>query len=139
MNTEPLHAFIEQRLEAVRRQDVDALTGPLAAELTTFDVVDPLRRVGSDASVKRAREWFGMFESAIGVETSELKVFAGDAAAFAHYLVRYHGVQHTGKINMWVRVTLGFAQQGGTWKLVHEHSSVPFDPKTGKASLTAQP
>lgn len=30
------------------------------------------------------------------------------------------------KVDLWFRATLGFRKIAGQWKIVHEHSSVPF-------------
>jgi ketosteroid isomerase-like protein len=34
---------------------------------------------------------------------------------------------------------MGFRKQNGRWKLVHQHSSVPFDMDSGQAMLELQP
>jgi hypothetical protein len=36
---------------------------------------------------------------------------------------------------MWVRATLGYQRESGTWLITHALNSVPFDPETGRASL----
>jgi ketosteroid isomerase-like protein len=138
--TDVIRALVETRLRAVRAKDVDSLGEVLSPNLATFDVVEPMRRSGAQASLARAREWFGSFrDAAIGVETRDMQIFAGPDAAFAFYLVRFSGQQQTQKIDMWVRSTLGFAKLNGEWRLVHEHSSVPFNPATGQATLDGKP
>jgi ketosteroid isomerase-like protein len=142
MSTETnlIRELVEARLRAVRAKDIDTLGQVLAPDLMTFDVVEPMRRSGAQASIARAREWFGFFrDPAIGVETRDVQIFAGPEAAFAFYLVRFSGQQQTQKIDMWVRSTLGKAKLDGEWRLVHEHSSVPFNPATGKATLDGKP
>ena len=37
----------------------------LAPEILSFDVVDPLQRIGSDALRKRAEEWFSSFQGSM--------------------------------------------------------------------------
>ena len=34
-----------------------------------------------------------------------------------------------------MRVTVRFRKTNGTWMIVHEHFSAPFDPESGKALL----
>jgi hypothetical protein len=34
-----------------------------------------------------------------------------------------------------VGATVRYRKVRGSWMIVHDHNSVPFDPKTGKASL----
>lgn len=42
-------------------------------------------------------------------------------------------------VDMWVRATLCCRRIDGTWRIVHDHESVPFDPETGQAQLGLQP
>jgi len=39
----------------------------------------------------------------------------------------------------WVRVTVGFRKMEGTWRITHEHVSVPCDLETSHALLDLQP
>jgi len=36
---------------------------------------------------------------------------------------------------MWWRATVCYRKMDGEWKITHEHNSVSFDVKSGKASL----
>jgi hypothetical protein len=38
-----------------------------------------------------------------------------------------------------MRVTVCFRNTEGTWMIVHEHFSAPFDPQSGKALLDLEP
>lgn len=40
---------------------------------------------------------------------------------------------------MWWRMTIGYRKIDGTWMVIHEHNSVPFDTETGQASLGLKP
>jgi len=40
---------------------------------------------------------------------------------------------------MWVRATLCCRRVDGTWRIVHDHESVPFDPATGRAEISLRP
>ena len=53
---------MDARIEAVRTKDVNASMANLASDVLSFDVVNPLQRVGSDASRVRAEEWFTSFD-----------------------------------------------------------------------------
>jgi len=39
----------------------------------------------------------------------------------------------------WMRVTVCYRKIDGKWKSVHEHVSVPFDPRSGKVSFITNP
>jgi ketosteroid isomerase-like protein len=89
---------------------------------------------------QRTDEWLSLYEGPVNVDISDLQIEASGDVAFGHYLYRVTGTLMDGKkVDMWVRATGCYRKKDGKWKLVHEHQSVPFDPKTGKASLDLKP
>jgi ketosteroid isomerase-like protein len=69
-----IRALIDDRVKAVRTKDVNASMSNLAPDILTFDVVNPLQHIGSDASKKRAEEWFFSFQGPIGYEIRDLSI-----------------------------------------------------------------
>ena len=137
---EDIRRIIEGRVRAVGEKDCDALVAHHAPEVQTFDVLDPLRNEGPGAVRRRAEKWLSSYDGAPGYEVRELSITAGEAVAFCHYLYRVSGTLKTGgAVDMWVRATVCFGKVGGEWKIVHEHQSVPFDARTGMASLDLRP
>ena len=135
-----IREIIEQRVKAIDAKDLDALMSNHAADVLSFDLLDPLRSSGVETIKKRAEKWFSSYKTKIGYEVRDLKVTAGDAVAFCHYLYRVSGTLNDGgEVSMWVRATVCLQKTDGSWRIVHEHQSVPFDVKTGKASLDLQP
>ena len=56
----------------------------------------------------------------------------GGDAAFAHCLHRIVPIGEASRAGeTWMRVTLCYRRIGGAWQVVHEHVSVPYDPRTG--------
>ena len=70
-----------------------------------------------------------------GIKFLEIDV-SGDLA-YAHWIQRFTGPEkdHPAQ-QMWLRITGCYKRSGGTWRIVHEHVSVPFDPMSGKAVLS---
>jgi ketosteroid isomerase-like protein len=135
-----IRELIEGRVRAIRAKDVDALMSSHAPNVVMFDALDPLRYVGSEAVRERAGQWVSWYRGPVGYEVRDLSVTAGDAAAFCHYLYRVTGTMTNGsEVDMWVRSTVCFRKTGGGWVVAHEHTSVPFDAESGKASLTLKP
>ena len=139
-NETQIRDLIDERTKAVCTKDSVGATSGIAPDVLTFDVVNPLQHIGSDASEKRAEEWFASFQGPIGYEIRDLDITAGDDVAFSH------GISHVsatktdgGKLDMWWRTTLCFRKIDGKWMVTHEHNSVPFDPENGKASLDLKP
>jgi ketosteroid isomerase-like protein len=134
-----IRRLIDDRVKAVRAHDTKGAMSSTAADILSFDVVDPLQYAG-DASRKRSGEWFSSFEGPIGYEVRDLSVTSGDDVAFSHSLNRFSGTKTDGaKVDMWVRATTCFCKNDGKWMITHEHMSVPFDVESGKASLDLQP
>jgi ketosteroid isomerase-like protein len=132
--------IIEARTLAVRDKDVDALMAQVHPSALSFDVVDPLQYAGADAARARAKEWFASFAGPIDLEVRDLRIEAGDDVAYCHSLNRLRGVFANGdKVDMWVRSTVCLKRLEGRWKILHQHTSVPFDGKTGMASLNLEP
>jgi ketosteroid isomerase-like protein len=86
-----IRALIEDRVEAVRAGDVNRAISSIAPDILTFDVVNPLQSVGSEATRKRAETWFSSFQGPIGYEIRDLSIATDDDIAFSHSLNRYSG------------------------------------------------
>jgi ketosteroid isomerase-like protein len=96
-----IRALIDRRVEAVRAGDARAAVSGVAPDVVSFDVVNPLQRIGSERNLERAQEWFASFEGPIGFEIRELKVAASDDVGFSHALHRCSGTMSDGtKIGM---------------------------------------
>lgn len=135
-----LRKIIEQWAKAVHTKDIAGLTSNYAPDILLFDVVNELQHVGSDAVRNRAAAWLATFEGPIDYEVRDLRITTGDDVAFCHSLNRISATRQDGQhVDMWVRATVCFRKLGGTWMLTHEHSSVPFDGESGKASLELKP
>ncbi|MEK6288050.1 MAG: nuclear transport factor 2 family protein [Acidobacteriota bacterium] len=135
-----IRKLIDDQARAVRAKDIDGSVSNYAPDIVSFDVVTTLQKIGLDACRKRAEEWFSSFQGPIGYELRDLNITAGDDVAFCHSLNRVNGTRTDGgKIDMWWRATVCFRKIDGKWMVTHEHSSVPFDVETGKASLDLKP
>lgn len=139
-NEGQIRELVNNQAKAVRAKDIDAAMAHNAPDIVSFDVVNPLQKVGLDECRKRAEEWFSSFPGPIEYDVSELSVSATDALAFSHSLNHVNATNNDGmKIDMWWRVTACYQKRDGKWLVTHEHQSVPFDPKSGKASLDLKP
>ncbi|WIX99801.1 nuclear transport factor 2 family protein [Amycolatopsis mongoliensis] len=127
--TAALAALVESRVGAVAAKDIETLVAQYAEDVTLFDALGPLRDTGQDVERNRLREWFGAYRSTIDLRIKDLEVVADGDAGFAHYLFQVRGTMTDGtEVDMWVRSTVGFRRGDDGWKIVHEHSSVPFTP-----------
>jgi ketosteroid isomerase-like protein len=135
--TAELAALVRARVAAVAAKDVETLVAQYAGDVALFDAVGPLADRGADVERARLETWFGAYRTEIGLRIRDLEVVVDGSVAFAHYLFHVEGTMHNGAdVAMWVRSTIGFRELAEGWRIVHEHSSVPFDGATGQA-LTA--
>jgi ketosteroid isomerase-like protein len=135
-----IRALIDDRVKAVRAKDVNGAIASLAPDILSFDVANPLQYVGSDRARKRTAEWFSSFQGPIGYEMHDLSIATGDGVAFSLSLNRVNATKTDGKrLDMWWRATVCYRKIDGKWMVTHEHSSVPFDEESGKASLDLKP
>jgi len=139
-NETEIRGLIENRVRAIRDKDINALMSNHAPDVLTFDALNPLQYVGADKVRKRAEEWFSWYQGPIGYEIRDLSITADDKVAFCHYLYRVSGAMTNGReVDMWVRSTVCYRKVDGKWLVAHEHTSVPFDAESGKASLDLKP
>jgi uncharacterized protein (TIGR02246 family) len=135
-----IREIIEERVRAIRAKDVDALMSAHAPDVVMFDALDPLRYEGSDAVRECAEQWLSWYQGPVGYEVRDLSVTAGDGAAFCYYLYRVSGTMTNGReVDMWVRSTVCFRKDEGAWAVAHEHTSVPSDAESGRASVGLKP
>ena len=137
---EQIRALIEARVGAVEAKDIATLMANHAPDVLSFDVIGDLQVRGADAVRARAQNWFAAYPGKIGYEVREQKITVGTDVAFCTYLYHVSGtLQDGGAVSMWVRATVCLHRMGGSWQIVHEHQSVPFDGETGQAALDLQP
>ena len=138
-----LGQLLDSQAEAVSNRDITAATANYAPDVVIFDVVGPLQHPSGDTSVRRRlEEWFNTFEPDVPIlfEITDRVIGAEDHLGFTHSLNHVHvGLKNGAILDMFWRETLNWRKVDGHWKIVHAHSSVPFDPVTGMASTGLTP
>jgi ketosteroid isomerase-like protein len=120
-----IRSVIDDRARALRAKDAAGVLRHHAPGFVQFSLAPPLISTASDREGLEA--WFATWQGPLEYEVHQLSVNAGDAAAFSYSLNRLSGTTLDGKpASLWFRDTLGFRRIGDTWKIVHEHESVPF-------------
>ena len=137
-----IRAVIESWSNALRVKDAERVVAHHAKDLVQYTLAPPLQHSGAHALGRKGlQEWFDGFEGAFAYEVRDVRIFASEDVAFSHSLNRMRSTTKAGeKVDLWFRVTLGFQRQGGDWKIVHEHESVPFHMDgTFKAAVDLEP
>ncbi len=111
---------------ALRAKDLERVMAHYAPDALAFDLAPPLLQRYGDLQ-RGLGEWFATWDGPIGYEPRDLVVLAAGDVAFTHSLNRFTGARTDGTTtDVWFRATVGLRKLGGSWKIVHEHTSVPF-------------
>lgn len=105
-------------------KDPDAIVEAYAEDAVICDLAPPLSRRG----IKRdeVAGWLATWDGPITIATRDLDLAIEGAMAFATALTRMRGSQGGVEQDIWFRTTLCLRRSGEDWRIVHEHTSVPF-------------
>lgn len=135
-----IRALVQERVDAIARKDASTLARREAAAVRTFNTLPPLELVGSDAVVEQMEAWFDAYADRPRYEVHDLSVDMSGELAYAAFAYRVSGTLQAGdEVDMWVRATLVYRRFDGSWRIVHDHESVPFDAESGMAVLDQGP
>lgn len=120
--------------------DMEATMSPYSKDLFLFDLAPPhksgferLEMVNTGLRAAMATVPTCTYEE------MTIEVVGADVA-YAHYILPFSATMKDGtKFAVDGRGTDVLRKLEGTWKIVHEHFSVPVDPLTGKAELLRAP
>lgn len=134
-----IRQLIAAQQRAICTKDVEQIMSRYANEIVIFDVKPPFQTKGKDAVRQLWEESLPYFPDAFDMETRDLTIVVNDNLATAHWLFRFTGEQDHPAMQMWMRVTAVCQNHQGNWQILHEHVSVPFEPKTSPAVFTPNP
>jgi uncharacterized protein (TIGR02246 family) len=126
---------------AFSAKNVDKVMSYYARDgLFVFDVTPPREHVGWADYKKDWQDLFAANPGPVSVKISELSITVVGPVAYGHSVQDSHFTAKNGvKSEAAVRVTDVYRKQGGAWKIVQEHVSVPVDLATGKADMLSKP
>jgi ketosteroid isomerase-like protein len=107
-------------------KDPEGIAAPYAPHAVIYDLEPPL--VHNGISVERKRKWLDTWDSPIDLSAQDFKVVVNGDHAYSHGYLHLSGqkkgVDHS--VSFWMRATMIFERIDGKWRIVHEHTSVPF-------------
>ena len=131
-------ALLDAYRDAVHAKDVDAFVAIFADDVRVFDMWGTWSHDGIDVWREMAEGWFGSLgEERVRVEFDDVRTTVGGDVAVLSAFVTFTGLSAEGDElrSMNNRLTWGLSKTGGTWKVVHEHTSAPVEMATGKVDL----
>ena len=121
-----IRALLETIEKAHSNKDAAAIVAPYARGAVVCDLAPPLCHRGMNLQVKQA--WLDTWEGPIERESRDLDITVSGDFAFCHGFYRLGGTPKAAgrPISFWMRATVCLHREGGVWRIVHEHTSVPF-------------
>ena len=128
MNLDSDYVEIEAVLRSARQGHYDKDPRPsreFASEAVIFDLAPPLRH---KLDIPGLTAWLDSWDGPVSLETRDVIIAADGDLAFCYGLCKVStrtkpDGQHT---EWWQRITTCLKWIDGIWKIVHEHTSVPF-------------
>lgn len=113
------------RAAALSRKDAEAAAAYLGDEPVSFELAPPLQVRGSDSAGLQA--WFDSWDGDIELNYAQMHIRHDEEIAYARFLSHMAGRRTDGQqVDLWYRSTICLERAEETWKIVHEHHSVPF-------------
>ena len=129
MTTDTEKMEIKTVFESVRKglhnKDAAAIVAQYTPDAVIFDLAPPLAHM---PDVPGLTAWLDTWEGPVGLEGHELTIEVSGDLAFCHALSKVSATSKADgqRAEWWQRITVCLRQMGGAWKIVHEHTSVPF-------------
>jgi ketosteroid isomerase-like protein len=121
-----IRALIEGVHRAHYNKDAAAIVAPYSEDAAVFDLAPPLSHRGMNQREKQS--WLDTWDGPIKRESCDFKITVSGDFAFCHGYYRLGGAPKSAgrTIDFWTRATVCLARSACEWRIVHEHTSVPF-------------
>lgn len=123
-NRAEIEALFQQLARAHTERDADAIVEAYAPDAVIYDLAPPLGRRGMNRDSIVA--WLASWEGPIQIDARDVNLSIDGNLAFASGLNRMRGRQNGEDQDLWYRTTMCLRKTNERWRIVHEHSSVPF-------------
>jgi uncharacterized protein (TIGR02246 family) len=119
-----IEALFQQLARAHADHDADAIVEAYAPDAVIYDLAPPLGRRGKNRDIIVA--WLATWDGPIQIDARDVNLTVDTDLAFASTLNRMRGRQNGEDRDLWYRTTMCLRKTNKRWRIVHEHSSVPF-------------
>ncbi len=126
-----IRLILEAWARATREGRQDDVLSDHAEDVVIYDVLPPMKYDGTAAYRKSWNEWQPDTQGESQFDLQDLVVMAGEDVAFAHCFIRCGGTLPNGTtFEDLVRATFCLTKASGSWKVMHQHISKPFQMPT---------
>jgi ketosteroid isomerase-like protein len=121
-----IRALIDTVHKAHHSKNAAAIVAPYDPDAVVFTLAPPLSRRAVDFQGE-LKAWLDTWEGPVELETRDFSITVSADLAFCYGFYRLSGVKSgAGPQSVWMRATVCLRRTGGAWRIVHEHTSVPF-------------
>ncbi|MBB3063098.1 YybH family protein [Microbulbifer rhizosphaerae] len=119
-----IEAIFQRLAKAHADRDAGAIVALYAPNAVIYDLAPPLGHRGMERH--SVSEWLATWDGPIRIDIRDLELTIDGDLAFATALNRMRGLQGGAEQDLWFRSTTCFCKADGRWRIIHEHTSVPF-------------
>jgi uncharacterized protein (TIGR02246 family) len=119
-----IEALFQQLAKAHADHDADAIVEAYAPDAVIYDLAPPLGRRGMNRDSVTA--WLAGWQGPIQIDARDVSLTVEGDLAFVSAFNRMRGRQGGEDKDMWFRTTMCLRKTSGRWRIVCDHSSVPF-------------
>jgi ketosteroid isomerase-like protein len=120
-----IRGLIERWAKAVREENREAIRADHDPGILMFDVPPPFLSRGLDAYMATWETFFACSEKPVGFAFHDVEVTCGQDVAFATATGRCVNTENGKREPLEFRLTMGLRKIEGTWRVMHEHHSLP--------------
>jgi uncharacterized protein (TIGR02246 family) len=120
-----VRALIGRWSNAVREQDLAGIRADHDPEILMFDVPPPFVSRGLEAYMATWDKFFAWQAKPVQFHLHDVEITAGNDVAFATAIGRCCDLSSGVEVQLEFRLTMGFRKVDGSWRIVHEHHSLP--------------
>jgi uncharacterized protein (TIGR02246 family) len=127
-----------QQFDQDKPLDIDRIMSFYAPDCVLWDVVTPLQFAGEQAIRENIAELFGSLRS-LRIKLRALTIHSDRQLAIARCILELTATGARGRTStMTCRITDCWQKNGGQWRIIHEHASMPGDLRTGQIEFNAK-
>lgn len=121
-----IRALMDGIHRAHHEKNAAEIVAPYTNDAAFFSLAPPLEHRGRKR--QEVQEWLDTWATPVDITPQDFSVRVSGDIAFAHGFLRMQGTKKGAEmgVDFWMRETLCFERQAGAWRIVHEHTSVPF-------------
>lgn len=135
-----VESVLERYCAAATNRDVEAMLSLYAPSFRLFDMMLPWQNQSPDAWRTSVEGWFEGSGAHPGAEAQQIDAVTTAGMAYLTTIMTYFYEAEDGSRKfMHNRLTWVLMPFGDDWKIVHEHTSVPWNESAGKPEWVFSP